>query len=147
MEEVEDTSHGGWTKVIVIVDSGAADHVGPPGFIPKVQIVESEGSRTGRRYVAANGSKVPNLGEKAVKMMTDEYLQVKVTWQMADVKKPLLSVHKLIAGGQVVILDKRCPRIISPGGWVTKLRSRNGLFELDLWVKDEDEKKVGFHRQ
>ena len=47
--------HRGFT-----VDSGAADHVIPRGWIGFVEIVESIGSRMGVTYVAANGSRISN---------------------------------------------------------------------------------------
>ena len=54
------------TKVVeAVVDSGAEDSVTPPGvFMGKV--VPSAMSREGRRYRAANGSPIPNLGQTSV---------------------------------------------------------------------------------
>ena len=45
-----------------VVDSGAEDSVAPPGLFPG-EVLPSLMSREGRRYRAANGSPIPNLGQ------------------------------------------------------------------------------------
>ena len=44
------------------------------------------------------------------------------TWQVADVKRPLMSVAKMVAAGNRVHLDSRDPRIVRPKGDVAPLR-------------------------
>jgi phosphohistidine swiveling domain-containing protein len=136
----------GWKKVTVTVDSGSADHVAPEDEFSSSPLEESEGSRKGRRYIAANGQKVPNLGQRVVKMSTDDGLPLQVCWQVTKVVKPLLSVSKLTSNGNVVILDKNHPRIVGIDGQITWLRRVNGTYECDLWIKDEQKKKTGFVR-
>jgi len=99
-EDVEDImmniadkqDNGGWKKVVATVDSGSADHVAPEGEFSNIKMEPSEGSRKGRKYVAANGHKVPNLGQKKVPLLTDDGKQLVITWQVTKVVKPLLSV-------------------------------------------------------
>ena len=136
----------GWKKVTVTVDSGSADHVAPEDEFNSSPLEESEGSKKGRRYIAANGQKVPNLGQRVVKMSTDDGLPLQVCWQVTKVVKPLLSVSKVTSNGNVVVLDKNHPRIIGADGQITWLRRVNGTYECDLWVKEEQKKKVGFMR-
>jgi len=141
---------GGWKKVTVTVDSGSADHVAPEAEFPSFQLEESEGSKKGRRYVAANGQRVPNLGQRKVEMATEDGRGLHVVWQVTKVVKPLLSVSKLTSNGNVVILDKYHPRIIGVNGDVTWLRRINGTYECDLWVKEGKKKSnpiMGFARQ
>ena len=51
----------------IIIDSGAAESVLPPGWCPQAQTTKGVESRT---YTAANGSKISNQGEKLVAMVT-----------------------------------------------------------------------------
>ena len=54
----------------ITTDSGAAESVIPPGMLQEVLTRPSPGSRAGAHYIAANGGKMPNLGEKHVKFRT-----------------------------------------------------------------------------
>ena len=53
--------HRGFT-----IDSGAADHVMPVGWVNSVKKEESEGSKKGLHYVAASGQRIPNVGQQRV---------------------------------------------------------------------------------
>ena len=66
---------------------------------------ETEMSRRGIGFVAANGSGIKNYGEKKIVGYTDKGEAVSMRVQCADVKKALCSVHKMNLGGNVVVLD------------------------------------------
>ena len=51
----------------ITIDSGAAESVLPVGMLPGEETVEGESKRKGVRYVAANGGKMENHGEKRVR--------------------------------------------------------------------------------
>ena len=72
-----------------------------------------------------------------MRMTTNEGVPLAIVWQMTKVVKPLLSVKRLSAGGNVVVLEEANPRIIDKTGRVTKLRSQGGVFVVDLWVRSE----------
>ena len=44
-----------WVTIEVVMDSGAAESVGPSGIAPWVKTKESPGSREGREYLSASG--------------------------------------------------------------------------------------------
>ena len=46
--------------VELLVDSGAVDNVGDPRAIPEYKLRESDGSRNGLHYLAANNGKIKN---------------------------------------------------------------------------------------
>ena len=48
----------------VTIDSGAAESEMPKGILDQEFLVEGEAKRMGVKYVAANGSKMENYGEK-----------------------------------------------------------------------------------
>ena len=67
------------------------------------------------------------------------------TWQVADVKRPLMSVAKMVAAGNRVHLDSKDPRIVRPKGDVIPLRKAGNVFVVDLWVRKRcNRQKTGF---
>ena len=58
----------------IIIDSGAAASVIPTSWCAHVQTRETEESRRGQHYTAANGGKIFNEGERLVTMMSREGL-------------------------------------------------------------------------
>ena len=88
-----------WTGGKITVDSGAAESVWPEGLMPEIQTKPSVGSQTGVTYVAANGNRMPNLGEKKVHFKTKDGLNFSITFQVTKVKKPLAAVSKITQKG------------------------------------------------
>ena len=68
-------------------------------------IKPTRASKAGIGYVAANGTKIKNYGEKKITGMLDDGFGVSVTLQCADVKKTLASVRRTNQNGNAVILD------------------------------------------
>jgi hypothetical protein len=124
-----------YTKVSAIIDSGAVEHVLPPSFLPRVRMTESPGSKAGKRYLSATGEAIPNLGQKVLYGKTREGQPRNITFQIAPVRKPLISVAKMgDAGNDVNLTDK--PHIRNRvTGQVTALRREGKTFILDLWVR------------
>ena len=124
-----------YTKVSAIIDSGAVEHVLPPNCLPRVRMTESPGSKAGKRYLSATGEAIPNLGQKTLYGKTREGQPRNITFQVAPVRKPLISVAKMgDAGNDVNLTDK--PHIRNRlTGQVTALRREGKTFILDLWVR------------
>eukprot|EP00969_Alexandrium_andersonii_P137204 6068501-Alexandrium_andersonii.AAC.1 len=55
--------YAGYARARVAVDSGAAASIVPERLLGNRRVLESEGSREGARYLAADGGRVANLGE------------------------------------------------------------------------------------
>jgi hypothetical protein len=68
----------------------------------KVPIVESEGSRQGVMYMAANGTSMPNRAEKHIQLITGEGHKCMLNMQVTDVHKPLMSVARICDAGHEV---------------------------------------------
>ena len=127
-----------WEEISLAVDSGASETVIPEGTVKAAKLVQSEGSRRGVEYEVANGHRIPNLGQKTFKGLTEENLLRGITAQVADVNKPLLSVAKLVKSGNTVVF--------SPDGayvednetrermWLTEA---GGMYHLRMWVPAE----------
>ena len=98
---------------------------------------ESEGQRSGVRYVAANGHKIDNLGERKLNVMTKEGQLRNITFQVADVNKILIAARRVAQKGHKVILDDDCGVILNKRtGEKTNVDVENGVYEMDLRVKD-----------
>ena len=66
-----------------------------------------------------------------------EFGPVSVTAEILATAKlhALISVGRLSESGHTVILNKENPRIKCPNGEIIKLRKRNKMFVMDLWIK------------
>ena len=80
----------GWEKVRVQVDSGPVDAVGPKEIAEAPTIKENAMWKKGLGYVAANGSKIRNYGEKRSVGYTESGDGVSTKVQCADVEKVLV---------------------------------------------------------
>ena len=89
----------------ITIDSGAAENVLNEGSVPSVQTKPSMGSRTGVGFLAANGDKIPNQGEKKLRVITQEGLERSMLFQVAQVTKPLGSVSKICKKGHRVVFN------------------------------------------
>ena len=123
----------GYTKVQVAIDAGAAASVMPEWLLRGHTALPSEGSKKGVQYLAADGGRIPNLGEVHLGFLTKEQHRCRITFQVANVKRPLLAVgtltkagndlHFTASGGQIV--NRRTKRIIN----FTKV---DGIYVLEL---------------
>ena len=78
----------------ITVDSGAADNVTPVDSFPEVPLRSNHYSKSGKYFLTANRQKVYIKGEKTVLVRTKENQLRKMTFQVADVSKTLLSCKK-----------------------------------------------------
>ena len=92
-----------WRLIELLVDSGAVDNVASPHPFPEYRIRQSEGSKKGLHYFAANNGSIPNVGEQHLCFESPEGLSFKVRMQSAEVSRPILSVMKLAEGGNDVL--------------------------------------------
>ena len=116
-----------WEKVTLTVDSGASDTVVPPSVCPGAELLKT--SRVGTEYEIADGGTIENLGEKWCLTRfgpSSEGAPMLMNFQVVDVSKALLSVHKVTEQGHDVLGDRK-QRL--------ELRHVDGTYELDVWVK------------
>ena len=135
----------------VTADSGASDHVAPLTTARHIKLEETEASRSGLCYQSANGERISNLGQRNIKALTNEGEVVAMTWQVADIKRPLASIGRMCDAGNAAIFTKLGGYIIPEGtvrnlinqiednGKMLKMNRENGMYNFDLWV---DRKQV-----
>jgi len=137
----------GWVKVTGVMDSGASESVAPPTMCPHIEVKPSVGSQSGQHYVSASEDTIPNLGEQNLEIVTGEGRDGCVTYQVAEVTRPLNAVSEICdAGGeegQYVIFSKHGGVIVNPEtGSQTAFERQDGIYCLEFWVKPP-----GFTRQ
>ena len=79
---------GEWERIPVKLDSGAVATVMPPKVAKHFKVTQTEMSRNGPGFAAANGTYIEHIGQTKVKGVIDEYLPMAMTAQVADVKTP-----------------------------------------------------------
>ena len=121
---------------MAVVDSGAEETVAPPGLLPG-QVEESPMQRAGGRYRAANGSRLPNLGQQVAPFRTTEGLSRSLRFQIAGVERPLISVAQLAKTGHRVEFGADEGHIVHvPSGQRLRLQRTGGVYLLRMLVRD-----------
>ena len=121
-------------SIKVLVDSGAAENVIPPGLLPDFDIKEGEARRNNVRYTTADGNELPNLGEIQLPFRTKEGHQCGVTFQVCDVSRPLLSVTALTAKGNTVDFHDNGGTISGKDGKKMHFKKESGVYILEMYV-------------
>ena len=140
----------------ITMDSGAGNNVMPRRMVmKKSEIRESEGSRRGVHYVAANDGRIPNEGEYDLKFSTVEGQDQCLTFQIAEVNKALCAVSNLVDNGYRIVFDKNMKSdqdtshmIHKETGVTTRFRRTRNVWVLDAFIDCENNNKdESFHRR
>ena len=103
-QEMEGVFNSESTHVIT-VDSGAMDTVGPMSVGAGFETYETEASRNGKNFRAANGKKIFNEGQKFASMMTKEGAMRDVSFTVCAVTKARGSVSQMCRTGHRVVFN------------------------------------------
>ena len=121
------------------VDSGATENVMNEDMLCSVEVKEGAAYKRGVKYEVANGDVIPNLGEKKYVGVSEEGISRSITAQVCDVNKVLLSVKKMTAAGNRVVLDDAGSYVEDKNtGEIMWMREENGMYMLKLWVQARD---------
>ena len=140
----------------ITMDSGAGNSVMPRRMvIKKDEIRESEGSKNGIHYVAANNGRIPNEGEYDLKFNTVEGHEQWLTFQIAEVNKALCSISSLVDEGYKIVFDKNTKTdqdtsymIHKETCVITRFRRARNVWVLDAFVDVENNNiSQGFRRR
>ena len=125
----------GFTKVKIVLDSGATDSCAPDCTSPEVKSRSSEGSRRGQMYTAAGGKKIANEGEKDITMVTGSNKVVQTNWRTVDITRPLSSVRQIFMQGNRVLFRAQGGVIYNiESGEETPFGIEDNIKVLDLWL-------------
>ena len=119
------------------VDSGAAENVMGQHMAPGTAIKPFVGSRSGVQYTTADGSSIPNRGEKEVKVVTGEGQKCVLKMQVTDLTKALVSVSSICDAGHRVVFDRA-------GGYIeheatktrTQFKREDGVYRMRVKLAD-----------
>ena len=123
----------------IIVDSGACASVMPESWCEHVPTKETQQSKAGEYFRAANGQKIYNQGEKRVFMMSREGTMRDMRFTVCDVSQALGSVSQMCRTGHRVVFNPPwCP----DGSYIEHiatgeamwLEETNGLYVLNTKV-------------
>ncbi len=119
------------------VDSGACVTVMPRSLCEGISILQNRLSREGVEYEVANGSHIPNLGERRCEMMTiGSSVYKSIVFQVADVHKALLSLSRCADIGFESRFGASFGCLIDTmTGEITPLQRRGNLYILRAWIR------------
>ena len=118
------------------VDSGATETVMGEDMLTEIEIKPGMASKRGVKYEVANGTRIPNLGERNFVAHSEEGAARTITAQVCDVNKALLSVKKVVGAGNRVVFDDSGSFIEDKrSGERMWLREDNGMYMLKMYVK------------
>ena len=133
-----------WVRLEVTVDSGACVTVMPAGMCLGISILQSATAH-GAMYEVANGEEIPNKGERRCEIMTlGSSIPKRITFQVADVHKPLLSITACADLGYDCWLGKEGGCLYDRiTGEVIPLERKGTLYTMQMWVRQDPTVKVG----
>ena len=137
-----------WKPVTSIVDSGAINNVAPSSVSAKA-LVESNGSLNGMTYHTADGTRIPNLGQKTLETVSEDgSTQLSQTFQIADISRPLTSVGELADAGNLVVFGRKGGFIVNPDtGRRLNFQRGHGVYLLKTWSQEPVSSTSVFSRQ
>ena len=137
-ERLQKLSSKEWELLEFIVDSGASETVVGEGMLENVPVKAGQASKRGVQYETANGERIANLGEQSFAAHTAEGSARRVTAQVCEVNKALLSVRRMMESGHTVVFSSNGSFIQDDATQeIMHLEDKNGLFTLKAWVKAE----------
>ena len=138
-------------RLMAALDSGAGEHVAGPEDVSGLLMRESAGSKAGRAFIAANGSKIPNLGEVPMRLRNNNGPIFQSVFQIADVTRPLYSVGRICDAGCEVTFTATKASVLKDGKLMAVFERQSGLYLADLEVLadklDDGKPASGFPRQ
>ena len=131
VEEVPD-----WEEIEMAVDSVAGELVVSEDMPTRVNTVEGYAQKKGVQYEVADGTLIPNLGEKKFVAVSDGGATRQMKAQVCEVNKALLSVHRVVqAGNRAVFSASGSFAQDESIGKTMELVEKGGMYMLRLWVE------------
>ena len=118
----------------IVLDSGAADHVSDSVDAPGYSVEPSAGSKAGKGFIAANGARIPNQGQMALSLKTEDGKQINSTFQVCKTNRPLWSVGKICDSGCRVVFSMDKAEVVheKSGKRVCSFQRQGGLYVANL---------------
>ena len=126
---------GGWTRVEVVMDSGAAVCVCPKSMAPHIAVEDTAASKSGVYYTSADGGKIMNAGQQTIPIAFKNGVKAVAVFQVAAVSRPLMSVAKICELGNRVLFGAGGGVILNlQSGEVTPFEKKDGVYVFSMWI-------------
>lgn len=129
----------------ITIDSGAAESVWPVDYMKNIPTKVTDKNKENMVYVAANGSRMKNMGKKEVHFRSSGGGGVgSMDFQVTNVQKPLASVRRIVEKGNKVVFggDHGQSYIEGVNGKKVMLSEKNGIYTLPVEYLQEMNAKV-----
>lgn len=127
-------------EIEIAADSGASEHVAADTDAPTYKVEESAGSRSGQHFVGAGGHRMANRGQMKLDMRADNGRKgrdVRTTFQVARVTRPLMSVSKICDAGMTMRFTSAMAVIEdNKGKEVCRFLRKGGLYIASMKLKN-----------
>ena len=125
--------------VKAVPDTRAQVSVTPADMAKGHTIKPTQASKEGRGFTSASRTKIENLGELDVPMMSREGLWTRQKWQVAPegkLARPLLSIGEECDKGAYVVFGRQGGAIIAEDGQAIRKFPRldSGVYEIEMWL-------------
>jgi len=135
-----------WVEIDVAIDSGATETVMSEETLNGViDIKESAACKRGIVYEVADGTQIPNLGERQFLGIMEDGSAKGVTAQVCAVNKTLMSVSKIANKGNRIVFDDDGSyiehKVTGEKSWLTL---SGGMYYLKMWVSRKSSAEAGF---
>ena len=133
-------------EIDVAIDGGTTETVMSEETLNGViDIKDSAACERGIVYEVADGTQIPNLGERQFLEVMEDGSAKGVTAQICAVNKTLMSVSKVAAHGNRVVFDDEGSYIEDKvSGERTWMQQVGGMYMLKMWVSRKTTKEAGF---
>ncbi len=135
------------------IDSAACHTVGPRTMATAFPVERTEAVANNRNYMAANGTKIMNYGQRIIKGTTADGTKINMPMQVTDVDKLLIAACELVESGNKVVLDlDKNGKSMSyiehkPSGRKTKVEYKDGSFQMDIRIPKPRTAGSAYHVQ
>ena len=113
--------------------------IAPPSAATGVTIEESEMSKTGQSFVAADQGRIESQGQQSLHITTHEGKAGRTLAQVGDVNRPLMSVSQMCDQGNFVLFTSQGGSFLNlhDGQWIDFDRVHD-TYMMDWWMTSED---------
>ena len=117
----------------ITIDSGAAENVLLRHYLTGIPLEPCPGSQRGACFIAANGTRMENLGQKRVDFEAANGVKSKKMFQVIDSRKPLAFVSKRVDKGDRVVFapDRSYIENVSSERKID-MQLTNGTYAIDV---------------
>ena len=135
-----------WEEIEVAIDSGATETVmSEKPLSGVIDITDGPAMKRGVTYEVADGTEIPNLGERKFLGYMEDGAARAITAQVCAVNQTLMSVSKIASRGNRVVFDDDGSYIEDKATgertWMTQI---GGMYSLKMWVSRKRTAEAGF---